>query len=74
MMQMKDKKRKYRKADHRRKAAFCGRGFQVNSKNYQSIMNLTNQIIQRRGKICTVFLKQFEKSERNLRRRKYECQ
>ena len=74
MIQIKYGKCRYRNTSKKEKAAFRGRGFQANSKSYQSIMNLTKQIIQRREKNHTIFLKKFEKTGKNIRRRRYECQ
>ena len=60
MIQIKERKRKYRNTDNKRKAAFCGSGF-LDSKTISKSMKLTKQIIQRREENRTVFLRQFEK-------------
>jgi len=66
MLQIKSRKEKYRNTDKKLKAAFRGRGFQANSKTYQSIMNLTKQIIRHNRRIRTTFFRQIEKrGERN---------
>ncbi len=65
MLQIKQRKMKYRNAENKRKAAFCGSGF-FDSKTITKSMKLIKQIIQRREENRTVFLKQFEKrGERN---------
>jgi len=60
MIQIKQRKMKYRNAENKRKAAFCGSGF-LDSKTIRKSMKLTKQIIQRREENRTVFLRQFEK-------------
>lgn len=65
MLQIKERKNRYRNTDKKLKAAFRGRGFQGNSKTYQSIMNLTKQIIRHNGKIRTTFFRQIEKRGEN---------
>jgi len=60
MIQIENRKRKYRNTDQRKKAAFCGSGF-LDSKTIRKSMKLTKQIIQRREENRTVFLRQFEK-------------
>ena len=65
MLQIKQRKMKYRNAVTKRKAAFCGSGF-LDSKTIGKSMKLTKQIIQRREENRTVFLRQIEKrGERN---------
>jgi hypothetical protein len=71
MIQIKERKRKYRNAGNKRKAAFCGSSF-LNSKTIGKSMNLAMNIIRRGEKNRTIFLEKFEKSEGFLRRRKYE--
>ncbi len=58
MIQMKDRKSKYRNATTKRKAAFCGCGFSINSKTFSKAMNSTKQIIQRNQKNHTDFFRQ----------------
>ncbi len=72
MIQIKDRKMKYRNTIKKLKAAFCGRGFQLDSKTIDKSKNLTIKIIRRNEKIRTVFLEKSEKSKGKLRRRKYE--
>lgn len=55
MLQIKDKKSKYRNTVTKRKAAFSGRGFQLDSQTFNKSMNLTIEIILRRGKNRTGF-------------------
>lgn len=69
MLQIKQRKMKYRNAGNKRKAAFCGSGF-LDSKTIGKSMNLTMKIIRRNEKNRTVFLEKFEKSEGFLRKRK----
>ncbi len=65
MIQIKQRKMKYRNAENKRKAAFCGSGF-LDSKTIGKSMKLTKQIIQRREENRTVFFRQIEKrGERN---------
>ena len=71
MLQIKQRKMKYRNAGNKRKAAFCGSGF-LDSKTIGKSMNLTMKIIRRNEENRTTFLGKFEKSEGFLRRRKYE--
>jgi len=68
MIQIKERKRKYRNADRRKKAAFRGRGFQLDSKICEKPLNLTMKIIRHNGKNRTAFLEKSEKLERFLRR------
>ncbi len=56
MIQIKDKKEKYRNPITKRKAAFCRRSFSMDSKIYEKPVNLTKQIIHLRGKNRTVFI------------------
>jgi hypothetical protein len=56
MVQIKDKKEKYRIADKRMKATSCTRGFQPNPKTYKKSMNLTKQIIRQAKNNLEVFL------------------
>jgi len=72
MIQIKERKRKYRNADRRKKAAFHGRGFQLDSKIYEKPLNLTMKIIRQNGKNRTAFLEKSEKPKEILRRRNYE--
>jgi len=71
MIQIKQRKMKYRNAENKRKAAFCGSGF-LDSKTIDKSMNLTLKIIQRNDKTYTTFFEKSEKSEGILRRQKYE--
>jgi len=71
MLQIKQRKMKYRNAENKRKAAFCGSGF-LDSKTIGKSMNSTMKIIRRNEKNRTAFLGKFEKPEGFLRRRKYE--
>ena len=70
MLQIKDRKRKYRNTNQRKEAAFCGRGF-LDSKTIGKSMNSTMKIIRRNEKNRTTFFGKFEKSEGFSRRRKY---
>lgn len=64
MLQIKEKRQRYRNTGKKAKAANCGRGFQF--KDLQKPLNLTMKIIQRRGKNRTVFFRQLTKrGERN---------
>ncbi len=66
MLQIKDRKRKYRNTRQRKKAAFRGRGFQLDSKIYEKPLNLTMKIIRHNGKNRTAFFRQIETGgERN---------
>ncbi len=56
MIQIKDKKEKYRNPVTKRKAAFRRRSFSMDSKIYEKPMNLTKQIIHGRGKFRAVFI------------------
>ena len=71
MLQIKQRKMKYRNTENKRKAAFCGSGF-LSSKTLDKPMNLTTNIIRRGEKNRTTFLKNFERSKGISRRRKYE--
>jgi len=71
MIQIKQRKMKYRNAENKRKAAFCGSGF-LDSKIIDKSMNSTVKIIRRNEKNRTAFLGKFEKSEGFFRRQKYE--
>ena len=71
MLQIKQKKSRYRNAGNKRKAAFCGSGF-LGSKTLDKPMNLTINIIRRGEKNRTIFLKKLESSKGILRRRKNE--
>ncbi len=71
MIQIKQRKMKYRNAGNKRKAAFCGSGF-LGSKTLDKPMNLAINIIRRGEKNRTTFLKKLEGSKGILRRRKYE--
>ncbi len=57
MIQMKDRKSKYRNATTKRKAAFCGCGFSHNSKTLDKVMNPLLKIIQRNEKKRTDFFR-----------------
>ena len=64
ILQIKEKKRRYRNTGKKAKAANCGRGFQF--KDLQKPLNLTMKIIQRRGINRTVFFRRMTKrGERN---------
>lgn len=66
MIQIKNRKLKYRNTKTRRKAAFCGCGFLLHSKTYEKSMSITKKIIQQNEKNRMVFLRQIEKrGERN---------
>ncbi len=71
MLQIKQKKIRYRNTENKRKAAFCGSGF-LDSKTIGKSMNLTMKIIRRNEKNRTAFFEKSEKSEGILRRQKYE--
>lgn len=62
MIQIKNKKEKYGNLITIRKAAFLRRSFSMDSNTYEKQMNLTKQIIHRREKIRTVFIKQLKNS------------
>lgn len=72
MVQIKERKRKYRNTDQRKKAAFRGRGFQLDSKIYEKPLNLTMKIIRHKAKNRTAFLEKSEKPKEILRRQKNE--
>jgi len=56
MIQIKERKTKYRNLSPRKKAAFRGHGFQLDSKTYQKSLNLIKPIIRRKAEKSTVFL------------------
>jgi hypothetical protein len=60
MIQIKERKRKYRNADKKMKATLRGRGFQLNSRTYLKSMNLTVRIIHRREENRTVFIERLK--------------
>ncbi len=72
MIQIKNRKMKYRNTIKKLKAAFCGRGFRLDSKTIGKSKNLTMKIIRQNNKIRSDFLEKAEKSEGILRRQKYE--
>jgi len=58
MIQIKERKRKYRNTSQRKKAAFRGRGFQFGSKTYLKSKNTTVWIIEYSRRNCTLFFRQ----------------
>ncbi len=66
MIQIKDRKSKYRNTGKKMKATFWGRGFHQNSKTYLKSKNSTIWIIGYNRRNCTLFFRQFEmRGERN---------
>jgi hypothetical protein len=65
MIQIKDKKEKYRNTKTIRKAAFCGCGFSLNSKIFRKSLNRNKRIIRQNRKNRTRFLRGFNGGGRN---------
>jgi len=61
MIQIENRKRKYRNTAQMKKAAFRGRGFQQNSKIYLKSQNSTIWIIEYSRRNCILFFRQIEK-------------
>lgn len=59
MIQIKDRKNKYRNTNKKDKATSCTRGF-LDSKIYEKPMNLTKTIIRQNGKNHTIFLRKLK--------------
>ncbi len=59
MLQIKERKNKYRNADKKKKAAFRGRGFQFGSKTYLKSKNTTVWIIEYNRRNCILFFRLF---------------
>jgi 3-methyladenine DNA glycosylase Tag len=60
MLQIKERKNKYRNTDKKMKAALRGRGFHFNSRTYLKSMNLTTKIIRHSEKNCTTFIERLK--------------
>ncbi len=59
MLQIKDKKYRYYNGDKKRKTAFHGHGFSLNSKTYEKSKNWTKQIIQQKRKNLRFFFQKY---------------
>lgn len=61
MIQFKSKKETYRNTNKKQKAAFRGRGFQINSKIINKSMKFLNQNMRQKENNRTVFFRKSEK-------------
>lgn len=65
MIQIKERKLRYKHTDQKRKAVSCTHGFQLDPMTLDKSMNMNKPIIQQSGKNRLGFFRQFEKEEEN---------